>query len=242
MLQPADLHFRAPTARLGNRPHPVPLDPPSWAAVERCLAHRDGQRTDNPNVMVTRQTKSGPGPASTAYVSHVLDACGFPPRMIRCTQPLDLVNTMDPNHVAATFSMDPEATMIHLADHVADQPPLDYHAQRKRFANWTLSDSAMQKIVDNYPSRRRFIAGGSYKASRIGIDFSALIWSRLTGSEWRLAPDLQPLPREGVDVVDAAVISSLKGRHADQQPFYKYLHDLLPDYANTVLGQTGHNP
>ncbi|MCX4966952.1 helicase associated domain-containing protein [Streptomyces sp. NBC_00654] len=28
-------------------------------AVERCLAHREDQRTDNPHVMVTRQTKSG---------------------------------------------------------------------------------------------------------------------------------------------------------------------------------------
>jgi hypothetical protein len=53
----------------------------------------------------------------TRYVSHVLDACGFPPRMIRCTRLLDLVNTMDPN-VAAAFGMDPEATMIYLSDRV----------------------------------------------------------------------------------------------------------------------------
>lgn len=118
MLQADDLDVRARTARLGHRPHPVPLDPPSWAAVERCLAHREDQRTDNPHVMVTRQTKSAQGPASTAYVSHVLDACGFPPRMIRCTRLLDLVNTMDPKLVAAAFGMDPEATMIYLADHV----------------------------------------------------------------------------------------------------------------------------
>lgn len=51
-------------------------------------------------------------------VSHVLDGCGFPPRMIRCTRLLDLVNTMDPKLVAAAFGMDPEATMIYLADHV----------------------------------------------------------------------------------------------------------------------------
>lgn len=118
MLQAVDLDFRARTARLGDRPHPVPLDPPSWVAVERCLAHREDQRTDNPHVMVTRQTKSGRGPGSTAYVSHVLDACGFPPRMIRCTRLLELVNTMDPKLVAAAFGMDPEATMIYLADHV----------------------------------------------------------------------------------------------------------------------------
>ncbi|MEU2957160.1 integrase [Streptomyces xanthochromogenes] len=118
MLQSHALDFRARTARLGARPHPVPLDPASWAVLERCLVHREGQRTDNPHVMVTRQTKSGRGPASTAYVSHVLDACGFPPRMIRCTRLLDLVNTMDPKLVAAAFGMDPEATMIYLADHV----------------------------------------------------------------------------------------------------------------------------
>ncbi|MCX5001039.1 hypothetical protein OHB05_00115 [Streptomyces sp. NBC_00638] len=34
--------------------------------------------------------------------------------MIRCTRLLDLVNTI----VAAAFGMDPEATMIYLADHV----------------------------------------------------------------------------------------------------------------------------
>jgi integrase len=116
MLQTVDLDLRARTARLGDRPHPVPLDPASWAVLEHCLAHRESQRTDNPHV--TRQTKSGRGPASTVYLSHVLDACGFPPRMIRCTRLLDLVNTMDPKLLAAAFGMDPEATMIYLADRV----------------------------------------------------------------------------------------------------------------------------
>lgn len=64
-----------------------------------------------------RRSPAG-GRLSTAYVSHVLDACGFPPRMIRCTRLLDLVNTMDPKLVAAAFGMDPEATMIYLSDHI----------------------------------------------------------------------------------------------------------------------------
>ncbi|MFC9755140.1 hypothetical protein [Streptomyces sp. NPDC056921] len=38
--------------------------------------------------------------------------------MIRCTRLLDLVNTMDPELVAAAFGMDPEATVIYLAGHV----------------------------------------------------------------------------------------------------------------------------
>jgi site-specific recombinase XerD len=106
------------TVRLGKRPHPVPLDPASWQVLQRCLAHRDGQRTANPHVIVTKGTKAGRAPASTAYMSHVLDPCGVPPRMLRCTRLADLVNTMDPKLVAAAFGMNPEGVMIYLADHV----------------------------------------------------------------------------------------------------------------------------
>ncbi|MFF3503478.1 hypothetical protein [Streptomyces sp. NPDC003247] len=118
MLQVSDVDVQARTVRLGKRPHPVPLDPASWAVLERCLAHREAWRTDNPHVMVTKGTKAGQNPASTAYLSHVLDDCGFPPRMIRSTRLVDLVNTMDPKLVAAAFGMDPQATLIYLADHV----------------------------------------------------------------------------------------------------------------------------
>jgi hypothetical protein len=104
------------TIRLGTRPHPVPLDPASWLALQRRLAHRQSLRTDNPHVLVTRGTKAHRTPASTAYVSHVLDPTGVPPRMLRCTRLVDLVNTMDPKLVAAAFGMDPEGVMIYLAD------------------------------------------------------------------------------------------------------------------------------
>lgn len=109
---------QAQTARLGKRPHPVPLDPASWAVVQRCLAHRQAWPTDNPHVMVTKGTKAGRAAASTAYLSHVLDDCGFPPRMIRSTRLVELVNTLDPKLVSAAFGMDPQASLIYLADHV----------------------------------------------------------------------------------------------------------------------------
>ena len=99
------------TVRLGKRPHPVPLDPASWQVLQRCLAHRGGQRTANPHVIVTKGTKAGRSSASTAYMSHVLDPCGIPPRMLRCTRLADLVNTMDPKLVAAAFGMNPEGVM-----------------------------------------------------------------------------------------------------------------------------------
>ncbi|MFJ5546491.1 integrase [Streptomyces sp. NPDC093225] len=118
MLQISEVDHLAQTVRLGKRPHPVPLDPASWTVLQRCLAHRETWRTENPHIVVTKGTKAGRNPASTAYLSHVLDDCGFPPRMIRSTRLVDLVNTLDPKLVAAAFGMDPQATLIYLADHV----------------------------------------------------------------------------------------------------------------------------
>ncbi|MFD9712030.1 hypothetical protein ACFWBR_28840 [Streptomyces sp. NPDC060006] len=43
---------------------------------------------------------------------------GVPPRRIRCTRLLDLVNTMDLKLVAAASDVDPEATMIYLSDRI----------------------------------------------------------------------------------------------------------------------------
>jgi site-specific recombinase XerD len=117
-LQVTDIDAGDRTIRLGKRPRPVPLDPVSWQVLQRCLAHRGNQRTANPHVIVTKGTKAGRAPASTAYMSHVLDPCGVPPRMLRCTRLADLVNTMDPKLVAAAFAMNPEGIMIYLADRV----------------------------------------------------------------------------------------------------------------------------
>ncbi|MFM9700235.1 tyrosine-type recombinase/integrase [Streptomyces europaeiscabiei] len=121
LLRVDDLDPTNRTIRLGKRPHPVPMDPASWAALQRCLAHRADQRTENPHVIVTRITKAGRAPASTAYTSHLLDPCGIPPRTLRCTRLADLVNTLDPKLVAAAVGMDPEGVMIYLADRVDEQ-------------------------------------------------------------------------------------------------------------------------
>lgn len=118
LLQFTEVNRLAQPIRLGKRPHPVPLDPASWTVLLRCLNHREVWPTENPHVMVTKGTKAGRSPASTAYLPHVLDDCGFPPRMIRGTRLVDLVNTMDPKLVAAAFGMDPQAALIYLADHV----------------------------------------------------------------------------------------------------------------------------
>lgn len=104
--------------RLGQRPYPVPLDPASWTVLQRCLAHHEQLRTDNPHVVVTRGTKALRTPASNAYCSHLLDPAGVAAHRLRVTRLADLVNTMDPKLVAATFGMNPEGVLIYLADQV----------------------------------------------------------------------------------------------------------------------------
>lgn len=94
------------------------MDPASWAVLQRCLAHRQTQLTDNPHLMATKGTKAGRAPASTAYISHVLDPCGISPRMLRSTRLVDLVNTMDPKLLAAGFGMNLEGVMHYRADHI----------------------------------------------------------------------------------------------------------------------------
>lgn len=120
-LAVADIDDTARTVRLGARPHPVPVDPVSWSVLQRCLAHRQAQRTDNPHVIVTRGTKAGRAPASTAYLSHLLDAAGVSARVLRGTRLIDLVNTIDAKLVAAAFGMNPEGVMPYLADHIDEQ-------------------------------------------------------------------------------------------------------------------------
>ncbi|MDX3109063.1 hypothetical protein [Nonomuraea angiospora] len=113
-LRLEDIDPASRAIRLGQRPHPVPLDPVSWTTVQRC----ETQRTSNPHLMVTKGTKAGRNPASVAYVSHVLDPAGISPRVLRSTRLIDLVNTMDAKLVAAAFGMHPEGVMIYLADQV----------------------------------------------------------------------------------------------------------------------------
>lgn len=119
------------SVRLGSRPHPTPLDPASWAALQRCLAHRDALTADNPHVLVTKQTKSTTAPASTYYLSHVLDAADVRPRMLRSTRLVDLITTLDPKLVAAAFGMRPEGVLHYLADHV-DESRLPDQPERRR--------------------------------------------------------------------------------------------------------------
>jgi site-specific recombinase XerD len=106
------------SVQVGRRPRPTVLDPATWAALQRCLAHRETLGTTNPHLIVTKVTKTAGMPASPAYLSHVLDPAGVAPKYLRNTRLVDLINDMDPKLVAAAFGMEAESVLPYLADHV----------------------------------------------------------------------------------------------------------------------------
>lgn len=108
------------TVRLGGRAHPVPVDPVTMTVLRRCLDHRTSLATRNPYVIVTTQTKTRSTPASSAYLSHVLDPAGVAPRQLRSTRIVDLVVSLDPKVASEILGMKAEGLVDYLADHVDD--------------------------------------------------------------------------------------------------------------------------
>ncbi|MGH9061362.1 MAG: integrase, partial [Acidimicrobiales bacterium] len=117
-LRVDDIDRRHNTMRLGSRRHPVPLDPPTAAAIEACLAHREKLGTLNPHLIVTRTTRTRDTPCSPAYVTHLLYPVGVPPRRLRETRLVDLVISIGPKVVAEALGMNAGGLLAYLADDV----------------------------------------------------------------------------------------------------------------------------
>jgi site-specific recombinase XerD len=119
-LTAGDIDPAARSVRLGRRPHPVPLDPASWAAVERCLRYHRELRTVNPHLLVTRKTRATRIPASEDYARNLLRPAGVTPRLLRCTRLASLTLSTDPKLVSAAFGIHHQAATHYLAGHVDD--------------------------------------------------------------------------------------------------------------------------
>jgi site-specific recombinase XerD len=104
--------------RLGRRPHPLPLDPWTWTALTNCITHRESLRSNNQHLIVTAMTRGTRAAPSAGYVKHTLDPVGLQPRILRSSRLLDLVTTIDPKLVSATYGMTREAVTAYLADRI----------------------------------------------------------------------------------------------------------------------------
>lgn len=119
-LKVADIDAATQTLGLGQRPHPVPLDPATWQALQRCLEHREQLGTRNPHVIVTAHTRTRRTPASDGYIARVLNAASTTPRVLRATRLIDLVASLDPKLVCEALGMDPAGILPYAADQVQD--------------------------------------------------------------------------------------------------------------------------
>lgn len=127
LLRADDIGEGIASLHLGRRRCLVPLDPLSSAAVACCLRHREQLGTDNPHLLVTRQTRSRKTPASAPYLSHVLDPAGVTPQLLRQTRLADLTHRLDPRLAADAFGITAEAALHYLVGAV--------DAEEQMFAN-----------------------------------------------------------------------------------------------------------
>lgn len=113
-----DLGERDHTVALAGRPHRVPLDPVTWAAMKAVLARRKAIGTLNPHVLVNRRTAVCGQAVGRAYCCDVLKPAGAAPQRLRCTRLAQLVTTTDPVLVSELFGVSFEGVLYYLADSV----------------------------------------------------------------------------------------------------------------------------
>jgi site-specific recombinase XerD len=119
-LKVSDVNVEQRTIRLSSRRHPVPLDPATWAALQRCLDHRQQLATHNPQVIVTHITRTRTIPASDQYLWRIFAPSGITTRPLRATRLVDLVANLDPKLVSEAIGMAPAGILPYTADQVQD--------------------------------------------------------------------------------------------------------------------------
>ena len=122
-LTVSDIDHSAHTIAFVARSRPVPLDPPTWAALQVSLAHRSSLNTTNPHVLVNRRTKVTGQPVSPSHANDVLKPAGISPQRLRCTRLAQLITTTDPILVTEMFGICHKTALYYLADSV-DQEQL----------------------------------------------------------------------------------------------------------------------
>lgn len=108
----------AQAVHLPGRPHPTPLDPWTWTAIDRCIAHHRTLNSDNPHLLITQQTKATRAATNPHYIKNTVTPAGVRPRILRSSRLLSMINTADPMLVAEAFGMTRSAVTAYLADSV----------------------------------------------------------------------------------------------------------------------------
>jgi integrase len=117
-LQLQDIDLVGQSMHVSSRAHRVPLDPVSVTVIEAAIAHRARLGTKNPHLIVTKVTKPRMTPASSAYLTHVLDPADVRTKTLRATRLVDLLISLDPKVVAEALGMNADGLLAYTADTV----------------------------------------------------------------------------------------------------------------------------
>ncbi len=117
-LTVADVDHATHTITFPARSRPVPLDPPTFTALQAALARREDLGTTNPHVLVNRRTKVTSQPVSRSHANDLLRPAGVSPQRLRCSRLAQLVTTTDPILVTELFGICHAAALYYLADSV----------------------------------------------------------------------------------------------------------------------------
>ncbi|WP_369166391.1 TniQ family protein [Streptomyces sp. R28] len=120
-----------------------------------------------------------------------------------------------------------------LASHIGHAPdPIDYRQRRERFASWSLPREDRADLISGLPGAKPH-RDLSETRSRLEECASALVWSNLTGSEWRLAPTIDPLTfGAGAALARRSPVGETMTRLlARRDPYVRSLGPLLDEYA-----------
>lgn len=120
-LRVGDVDLPTATISLPGRPHRLPLDPLSSAAIRDTLDLRAAGRTGNPHLLITKDTRLHQSACSPYFMTHVLDAAGVRPSVLRHTRLADLAHQVDPRLVAAAFGMTDGGALHYLTGAVHDE-------------------------------------------------------------------------------------------------------------------------
>lgn len=117
-LKVRDIDLATSTLQLAGRPHPLPLDPLSSDAIGAVLRSRAEMKTDNPHLLITKDSRAHQTACSPYFMTHVLDGAEVSPSVLRQTRLADLAHRIDPRLVAAAFGMTQGGALHYVTDAV----------------------------------------------------------------------------------------------------------------------------
>ncbi|MER7151405.1 TniQ family protein [Streptomyces lydicus] len=125
-----------------------------------------------------------------------------------------------------------------LAQHIARQRKIDYQARRTLLTGWHLDDQTWNRICRQH---RRLT--GPRPGALTRECASALVWSRVTGSEYSLAPIFQPPispPNRQLDATSPAML--FLGRWDHENPPFPDVLEALEALALQIIEAFAHAP